>query len=96
MIIDFRSQATEDIYNGVSSKEARKIPQNLWPIAQRKMDILNAAVILNDLRIPPGNHLEFLKGNLKGKLSIRMNDQYRLVFSFEDGNAHEVEILDYH
>ena len=96
MIVTFLSEATSDIYHGVESKQARKIPQTIWKAAERKLDLLNAAHFLNDLRIPTSNHLEALKGRLKGKYSIRINDQYRLVFEFRDGNAYEVEIIDYH
>ena len=96
MIVTFLSEATSDIYHGVESKQARKIPQTIWQVAERKLDLLNAAYSLNDLRVPTLNHLEALKGKLKGKYSIRINDQYRLVFEFRDGNAYEVEIIDYH
>ena len=96
MIITFLSETTRDIYDGLESKQARRIPQTLWKVAQRKLDMLNAAHALNDLKAPPANRLEALKGNLKGKYSIRINDQYRLVFEYRDGNAYEVEIVDYH
>lgn len=96
MIITFLSEATRDIYDGLGSKQARRIPQAIWKAAQRKLDLLNAAHSLIDLKSPPANHLEVLKGNLRGKHSIRINDQYRLVFEFRDGNAYEVEIVDYH
>ncbi len=96
MIVTFLSEATSDIYHGVESKQARKIPQTIWKAAERKLDLLNAAHSLNDLRTPTSNHLEALKSKLKGKHSIRINDQYRLVFEFRDGNAYEVEIIDYH
>ena len=96
MIITFLSETTRDIYDGLESKQARKVPQNIWKVAQRKLDLLNAANVLSDLKVPPANRLEALKGNLKGKYSIRVNDQYRLVFEFRDGNAYEVEIVDYH
>ena len=96
MIVTFLSEATSDIYHGVESKQARKIPQTIWKVAERKLDLLNAAHSLNDLRIPTSNHLEALKGRLKGKHGIRINDQYRLVFEFRDGNVYEVEIVDYH
>ncbi|MCZ7602885.1 MAG: type II toxin-antitoxin system RelE/ParE family toxin [Melioribacteraceae bacterium] len=62
----------------------------------RKLLLIDAAVNLNDLRVPPGNRLEKLTGNLKGKYSIRINNQYRIIFEFEDGNAYKVEIIDYH
>jgi len=96
MIINFRSQRTQDIYDGISSKDARKIPQTIWDVARRKLDMVNAAVSPSDLRVPPANHLEVLKGDLKGKYSIRINDQYRIIFGFKDGNAYDVEIADYH
>ena len=96
MIITFYSESIRDIYDGLESKHARRIPQTIWKVAQRKLDMLNAAHSINDLRSPPANRLESLKGNLKGKYSIRINDQYRLVFEFRDGNAYEVNIIDYH
>jgi proteic killer suppression protein len=96
MIITFLTEATRDIYDGKESKQARRIPQSIWKVAQRKLDMLNVAYSLNDLKSPPANHLEALKGNLKGKYSIRINDQYRIVFEFRDKNVYEVEITDYH
>jgi len=96
MIITFLSESTRDIYDGLESKQARKISQSIWKVAQRKLDFLNAAHTLIDLKSPPANRLEALKGHLKGKYSIRINDQYRLMFEFRDGNAYEVEIIDYH
>ena len=96
MIVTFLSETTRDIYDGLESKQARKVPQTIWKAAQRKLDLLNAAHSLNDLKAPPANRLEALKSNLKGKHSIRVNDQYRLVFEFRGGNAYEVEIIDYH
>jgi proteic killer suppression protein len=96
MIISFKSQATQDIYDGINSKEARKVPQSIWGVAQRKLDMINAAVKINDLRVPPGNRLEPLKGKLKGFYSVRINDQYRIVFRFKDSNAYDVMITDYH
>jgi len=96
MIVSFASKATEDLYHGINSKQARRIPNTIWSIAQRKLDWMNAAVGLNDLKVPPANRLEALSGNLKGKYSIRINEKYRIIFRFEDGNAHEVDIVDYH
>ncbi|MDE2214932.1 MAG: type II toxin-antitoxin system RelE/ParE family toxin [Candidatus Omnitrophica bacterium] len=96
MIITFLSEATRDIYDGLESKQARRIPQTIWRVAQRKLDLLNAAHSLIDLKSPPANRLEGLKGDLKGKYSVRINDQYRIIFEFRDGNAYEVEIVDYH
>ena len=96
MIVHFKSKGAEDLYHGIDSKDARKIPQEIWSTALRKLDMLNTAAELRDLKAPPGNHLEALRGRFKGKWSIRINDQFRLVFVFQDGNADQVEILDYH
>jgi proteic killer suppression protein len=96
MILDFADQTTEDIYNGNDSRAARRIPLSLWPVAARKLDMLNAAKELRDLRSPPGNRLEQLKRSLAGFHSIRVNDQFRLIFRWVDGNARNVRITDYH
>ena len=96
MIINFKSQATQDIYDGISSKEARKIPLTIWKVAQRKLDMINAALNITDLRVPPGNKLEALKTDLEGFHSVHINDQYRIIFRFKDSNAYDVEITDYH
>ncbi|HBB25557.1 MAG TPA: plasmid maintenance system killer protein [Bacteroidetes bacterium] len=96
MIVSFGSQATEDVYHGMSTKQARSIPEFVWTVAHRKLDMLNAAHALIDLRIPPGNRLEKLAGNYEGYHSIRINDQYRIVFRWIDGHAHDVTINDYH
>jgi proteic killer suppression protein len=95
-ITGFADDATEDIYNGVDSKDARKIPKSIWRVAARKLDMVNAAQYVMDLKAPPGNRLEKLKGDLAGKYSIRVNAQYRIVFSFVNGNASDVQITDYH
>lgn len=68
----------------------------IGPVAVRKLDMLNAASNINDLRVPPGNRLEALRGELRGYHSIRINDQWRVVFRWEDGHAYEVRIADYH
>lgn len=96
MIVTFGDKSTEAVYHGFDSKGARAIAQTIWRVARRKLDMLDAAASVNDLKAPPANRLEVLKGGLKGKCSIRINDQYRLVFAFKDGNAYEVEITDYH
>ncbi len=97
MIVGFANPGTEDIWNGQDTKDARRtLEKSLWPIARRKLDMLNAAVTLLDLRSPPGNRLEALKGDRSGTCSIRINDQFRLTFSFASGNAHDVAIVDYH
>ncbi|MCI0571332.1 MAG: type II toxin-antitoxin system RelE/ParE family toxin [Myxococcaceae bacterium] len=97
MITSFADKASEDIFNGTNSKEARqRLPRELWPIAQRKLDLLNSAQDLRDLTAPPSNRLELLKGALAGRHSIRINDQYRVVFTWTPGKASEVQIVDYH
>ncbi len=96
MIESFKDQATEDLFNGVRSKKALKIPQQLWPSAIRKLDMINAAVHLDDLKAPPGNQLQRLKGDLGAFHSIRVNEQYRIIFKWDDHNAKEVQITDYH
>lgn len=77
-------------------EDSRKLPQTLWGTARRKLDLLNAATSIQDLRVPPGNHLEALQGARQGQHSIRINDQHRICFVFADGNASNVEIVDYH
>ena len=97
MIQTFGDKGTEDIYDGADSASARKrCPKDLWVIARRKMDQINRAIDLNDLSVPPGNRLERLKGDRKGQSSIRINQRYRICFSWENGDAYEVEIADYH
>ena len=97
MIQSFGDKGTEDIYDGVDSTGARKrCPKTLWAIARRKMDQVNRAADFNDLSAPPGNRLERLKGDRKGQSSIRINQQYRICFRWENGDAYEVEIADYH
>jgi len=96
MIKSFGDRATEDIYHGRESKRARgTLPKELWPIAVRRLDMLDAANDLRDLSAP-GLRLEPLKGSLTGLWSIRINDQYRLVFQWERGDAYRVGITDYH
>ncbi len=97
MIRSFNDAATEDIYNGNNTKQARKkLDFSLWTIASRKLDMLDAAYELSDLKIPPGNRLELLKGCYKNKYSIRINDQYRIVFHWGSQGPEQVEIVDYH
>lgn len=94
-IRSFRDQATEDVYHGVNSKDARRIDKRVWSRVAQKLDMLNAAVSLNDLK-SPGNQLEKLRGDLEGHWSIRVNDQYRIVFRFEHGMAESVFCQDIH
>lgn len=96
MIVSFADKTTEDVFHGSDSKEARKVPKALWPLARRKLDMLDAAVGLQDLRVPPGNRLEKLVGDRARQHSIRVNDQFRVCFVFRDGNAHDVSLCDYH
>ncbi len=97
MILSFKNKGTEDIFNGKNTKEARKVcPENLWKVAVRKLDLLDSVVELNELNIPPGNRLEALKGNRKGQYSIRINDKYRVCFTWTKNGPTDVEIVDYH
>jgi proteic killer suppression protein len=97
MIESFVGQATEDIFNGVNSTGVRRLlPRTLWAVAFRKLDQLDSATVLDDLRVPPGNRLEVLKGDRVGQFSIRINDQYRICFEWLGSSAANVEIVDYH
>jgi proteic killer suppression protein len=97
MIVSFKDQATEDIFNGVNSKAARKVcPQTLWRITSRKLDQLDSVQQLEELKVPPGNRLEKLSGNRKTEFSIRINDQYRICFIWGESGPTNVEVTDYH
>jgi toxin HigB-1 len=97
MIQSFATTGTEDIFNGVDSKLARKTcPQSIWKVAFRKLDQLDSVVSLNELQIPPGNQLEALKGDRQGQHSIRINAQYRICFVWTSSGPNDVEIVDYH
>ena len=97
MIESFKDRASEDMFNGVSSKAARKAcPQMLWQIAARKLDQLDSVQSLEELRIPPGNRLERLSGDRKGEFSIRINQQYRICFMWGESGHNNVEVTDYH
>jgi proteic killer suppression protein len=93
MICSFADADTEALYHG---RPVRRVPPDIRGRARRKLDMINAAVVVDDLRVPPGNMLEVLRGDRKGQHSIRVNDQWRICFRFEAGNAFEVEIVDYH
>ncbi|MGZ5242667.1 MAG: type II toxin-antitoxin system RelE/ParE family toxin [Bacteroidia bacterium] len=93
MIRSFNSKETEKIWDGIQSK---KLPPDIQQVARRKLRMINNAQNINDLRIPPANHLEKLSGNLKDFHSIRVNKQWRIIFKWENDNAFEVEIIDYH
>jgi proteic killer suppression protein len=95
--MDFADRGTRELYNGIASKGARKVvPAGLRERAIDKLTLLDAAVSLDQLRIPPGNRLEALHGNRVGQHSIRINDQYRICFRWTDAGATDVEIVDYH
>jgi proteic killer suppression protein len=93
MIVSFRDRETEKLWKSGTS---RRFSADLRLRAFKKLALLNASVTLDNLRVPPGNHLEALRGNRAGQHSIRINDQYRVCFVWRDGNAFEVEIVDYH
>jgi len=97
VIQNFKTKGTEDIFNGISSREARQTcPNALWRVVIRKLDQLDSVEMLNELRIPPGNKLEQLSGERKGQYSIRINDQYRICFLWTGSGPDQVEIVDYH
>jgi len=97
MIESFLDRASEDIFNGVNSKAARKAcPRQLWAIATRKLDQLDSVQSLEELKVPPGNRLEALAGNRKGQYSIRINEQYRICFVWGESGPSKVEVTDYH
>jgi len=93
MIKSFGDKDTEQLYN---TGKSRKFPLAVCKVGAHKLDYLNAATKLQDLKAPPGNRLEVLKGKYEGKHSIRINDQYRIVFRWVEGDANDVEITDYH
>ena len=96
MITAYRDDATRDVHVGVDSRAARRFSGAVRAVARRKLDLIGAAADIRDLAIPPGNRLEKLKGNLAGYFSISVNDQFRIIFRFEAGNASDVQITDYH
>ena len=93
MIVNFGNKETEKIWNGIVSK---KLPREIQEVGRRKLRMINNSIDVTDLRIPPANRLEKLKGDLKEFYSIRINNQWRIIFKWENGNAFEVEIMDYH
>ncbi len=96
MIVSFGDQTTADLYHGRRSARARRVPAGISAAAVRKLDLVNAAHSVQDLRSPPGNRLESLKGDWKGFHSIRVNDQWRIVFRWSESHAHDVQLIDYH
>ena len=93
MIRSFKSKEAQKVFNRDRSK---KLPGEIQQVALRKLKMLNRSKNLQDLRVPPANRLERLKGNRKGQYSIRINDQWRICFRWDRGDAYEVEIVDYH
>ena len=97
MIKTFKSAGTKDVFDGVASQAARRCcPKSIWPVAHRKLDQINRVRDVNELKVPPGNRLERLKGDRQSQYSIRINQQYRICFVLEEGYAYEIEITDYH
>lgn len=97
MIRSFRDSGTEDVFNGVDSRRARRVcPSTAWAVARRKLDQLDATVSLEALRVPPGNQLEALKKDRRGQHSIRINGQFRICFVWTPDGPDAVEIVDYH
>jgi len=97
MIVRFKDKGTEDLFNGVASKAARKLyPASLWRIASRKLELLDSVVRPDELKIPPGNRLEALSGDRRGQHSIWVNNQYRICFKWTDAGPDHVELTDYH
>jgi toxin HigB-1 len=96
LIYSFGDLATEDLYHGRATSRARRFPPNIIPPALRKLDMLARAHALIDLRAPPGNRLEVLKGDRVGFYSIRVNDQWRVVFRWDGHDARDVALVDYH
>jgi len=96
MIASFGDKATEDLYHGRRTKRVRRFPQNILPAALRKLDLIRSAHRLLDLRSPPGNRLEALRGNDAGFHSIRVNQQWGIIFRWENDSAYDVSLIDYH
>ena len=96
MIQSFADETTADLFRERNTRAARRIPRALWRGVQRKLKALDVAVRLADLAIPAGNRLERLKGDRRGRYSVRITDQYRVTFRWEEGHAHEVQVEDYH
>jgi proteic killer suppression protein len=97
MIRSFKDQGAEDVFNGRPTKAARRsCPPQLWKVAARKLDQLDSVIRIEELRVPPGNRLESLKGDRAGQWSIRINERYRICFEWSEHGPEQVEIADYH
>lgn len=96
MIKTFADDATADVFSGIDSKAARKFPRQLWPVIRKRLFAVDAARTLEDLAVVGGHRFKILKGDLAGRCSIRVNDQYRITFLFTKGDADDVCCEDYH
>jgi len=96
VIRSFADATSADLFRDRNTRAARRIPRALWRVVQRKLKLVDAATALDDLVVPAGNRLELLKGDQAGRHSIRVNEQYRVTFRWENGHAHEVRVEDYH
>ncbi len=96
MIVSFGDKATADLFHDRQTGRVRRYPPEILRAALQKLDMLNSSRDVKDLRSPPGNRLELLKGDLKGYHSVRINERWRLVFRWEGADAHQVRIVDYH
>lgn len=96
VIKSFGNKLAQGIFDGINNKEVKRFPSYLIVITAEKLDMINAASEVVDLKIPPGNRLKKLSGTLKGFYSIRINDQFRIIFKWSNNEAHEVKVVDYH
>ncbi|MBY0544224.1 MAG: type II toxin-antitoxin system RelE/ParE family toxin [Gammaproteobacteria bacterium] len=96
MIKNFKSKTAHDVFNGITSRYARQLPLNLHGKAKRLFDQINASTKVETLRVPPGNNLEKLTGDLSDFWSVRINKQWRIIFKWEEGSAYDLDIVDYH
>jgi toxin HigB-1 len=96
LIQSFRDQTTADLFRERNTRAARRLPREIWRVVQRKLKLLDAAARIDDLAVPAGNRLEWLKGDRAGRHSMRVNDRYRVTFRWENGHAYEVSVEDYH
>lgn len=96
MIRSFADETTADLFRGRNTRAARRVPRDLWRAAQRKMKAIDVSARLDDLTVPAGNRLERLRGDQADRYSIRVNDQFRVTFRWEEGDAHQVRVEDYH
>ena len=96
MILSFKSRLAREVFDGNGGVLSRKLPVEIRRAATRKLQYLNGATKITDMGSPPGNRLETLRGDLRGYHSIRVNDRWRIIFRFDDGNASDVDVVDYH